>query len=260
MIISVFTPLSYSRRVNRPDGDELNPFPEWDDPRNVHAGNPKLLPEYVHSVELGAEIKTKKFSLLPTLYYRYTYNGFTSVTKLINDSILLTTEENLSNDQQAGLELVFTGKVTKWLSGNLSGNIFYKEIDASNLGYSGGRSTFSFSNNLNANITATKSTMFQLGCFYRSEEIVPQGKQLPTYAVNIGAKQELFKNRLAVLITASDIFKTMRFESQLSSPELNLTSIRSRNSRMIYIGIKYRFGSLAKKAKEEAVQFDMSDK
>jgi outer membrane receptor protein involved in Fe transport len=45
--------LNYSRRVNRPDADELNPFPEYLDPLNLRAGNPKLKPELIHSVEFG---------------------------------------------------------------------------------------------------------------------------------------------------------------------------------------------------------------
>lgn len=252
--------LSYSRRVNRPDGDELNPFPEYDDPSNMHAGNPKLLPEYIHSAELGAEIKTKSVSFLPTFYYRYTYNGFTTVTKQINDSVLLTTEENLSNDQEAGLELIFSGRVAKWLSGNLSGNIFYKQIDASNLGYSKNKSTFSFSNNLNLNITATKSTMFQLSCNYRSEELTPQGKYLPNFSMNLGAKQEFFRNKLALVVTLNDVFKSQKYESVMSSSELKQTTMRSRDSRILFIGLKYRFGSVTKKSKEEAVQFDGSEK
>jgi outer membrane receptor protein involved in Fe transport len=51
--------LNYSKRVNRPDGDELNPFPEYQDPRNLRAGNPKLLPEIIHSIELGYKWQNK---------------------------------------------------------------------------------------------------------------------------------------------------------------------------------------------------------
>ena len=252
--------LSYSRRVNRPDGDELNPFPEYDDPRNMQAGNPKLLPEYIHSVELGAEMRSKAVSFLPTLYYRYTYNGFTQVTKQLNDSTLLTTEENLSNDQSAGLELIFSGRVSKWLSGNLSGNIFYKQIDASNLGYSKNISIVSFSNNLNMNFTAAKSTMFQLSCNYRSEELTAQGKYLPNFTMNMGVKQEFFRNKLALVITLNDVFKSQRYESVLNSSELRQTTERKRDSRILFVGVKYRFGAITKKSKEEAVQFDGSEK
>ncbi len=44
--------LNYSRRVHRPEGDDLNPFPEYQDPRNLRAGNPKLLPELCRYLSL----------------------------------------------------------------------------------------------------------------------------------------------------------------------------------------------------------------
>ena len=45
--------LNYSARINRPEGDDLNPFPEYQDPLNVHSGNPYLKPEKIHSIESG---------------------------------------------------------------------------------------------------------------------------------------------------------------------------------------------------------------
>ncbi len=251
---------SYSRRANRPDGDELNPFPEYDDPLNFHSGNPKLLPEYIHSLELAAEMKKKNISFIPTLYYRYTYNGFTTVTKQLNDSVIMTTEENLSNSQVTGLEMIFSGKISSWLNGNLSGNIFQQQIDASNLGYSNNKSIITFSNNLNLNFTIRKNYMFQLGGYYRSAELSPQGLFAPIYSMNLGAKKEFFKNKLAIVVTLNDALYTYRRKSNLDSKELIQRRINTRDSRMIYVGIKYRFGSSTKKSKSEGVQFDDSEK
>lgn len=45
--------LNYSIRVNRPEADDLNPFPEYQNPLSLRAGNPYLRPEKVHSVESG---------------------------------------------------------------------------------------------------------------------------------------------------------------------------------------------------------------
>lgn len=81
--------LNYSRRVNRADSDEQNPFGEYRDPRNKEAGNPKLKPEQVHSVEIGYHLTTEQFSFLPTLYYRYKYDAFTEIQTIIEDTVLL---------------------------------------------------------------------------------------------------------------------------------------------------------------------------
>jgi len=249
--------LNYSRRVNRPEGDDLNPFPEYIDPLNLRAGNAKLLPEFIHSIEFGYQIKGKQFSFVPSIYYRYKYNSFTTVTKPLNDSVLLTTRENLSNDQSAGLELIFSLNLTKFFSANLSSNIFYNTINASGLGFAEKRSIVSNSTNFNSTFTFTPNTQLQISCNYRSARQTAQGKQNATFVFNMGARQDLFKKKCTVTATLSDVFKTLRQKSTISSSYLQQTGINSRDARIFYIGFSYRFGSSnSKKPATEKMQFD----
>lgn len=44
---------TYSRRLQRPNMNQLNPFGDYSDPRNVRSGNPALKPETTHSFEFG---------------------------------------------------------------------------------------------------------------------------------------------------------------------------------------------------------------
>src|SRR5258708_23456710 len=80
--------LNYSHRVHRPESDDLNPFPEFQDPFNLQAGNPHLKPEETHSIEAGYQYKKDETSYLATVYFRDTYHGFTTVTRYI-DSVTL---------------------------------------------------------------------------------------------------------------------------------------------------------------------------
>jgi outer membrane receptor protein involved in Fe transport len=248
--------LNYSKRVHRAEGDDLNPFPEYQDPYNIRAGNPKLLPEITHSVEFGFKWQNKKFSFVPSLYYRYKQNGFTTVTTRVNDSVLLTTQQNLSNDRSTGLELIFSAKVGKFLSANLSSNLFFNKIDASNLGYSTSKSIISMNTNLNTTATITKTTMWQVSCNYRSARLTPQGKQFGGFVLNTGVRQDLFKKKVSVTLAASDIFKSLKQKSELTTLYLKQTTVGRRDARIIYLGISYRFGKLIKKQNEEKMQFD----
>ncbi|MEO6541974.1 MAG: TonB-dependent receptor [Ferruginibacter sp.] len=248
--------LNYSRRINRPDPDELNPFPEYRDPRNLSAGNPKLLPEIINSVEFGYKWQHKKYSFVPSIYYRYRTNGFTEVIKPINDSTLLTTSENLSNDQSAGLELIFSVKAAKIFNSNLSANIFYNQIDASNLGYSQKKSIVSFSANMNTTFTVTKTSMIQLSTNYRSARLTPQGRSYPRFVVNIGMRQDLLKKKLALTFTVSDILATAKDKRTSNSLYLDQTTVSRRDAGVFYIGASYRFGRIKKEPKEQKLQFD----
>lgn len=248
--------LNYSRRVHRPEGDDLNPFPEYQDPKNLRAGNPKLLPEITHSIEFGYKWQNEKFSFVPSVYYRYREHGFTTVTLPLNDSVLLTTQENLSNDKSAGLELIFSAKAGKFLSANLSSNFFYNQIDASGLGYSNKKTIISMSTNFNATMSITKTTMWQVSTNYRSARLTPQGKVFGSFVFNTGIRQDLFKKKVSVILTASDLFNSLKQKAELNTSFLKQTSVGRRDARIVYLGISYRFGKITKKQTEEKLQFD----
>lgn len=259
--LSEFTQLqlNYSRRANRPDGEELNPFPDYRDPRNIRAGNPRLLPEFIHSIELGCQLQNDNITVVPSLFYRNRYNGFTTVTKILNDSTLLTTRENLSTDQTAGLEFVVAGNVGSIFTTNMSANAFYEEIDASNLGFGNKKSTVTWSGTLNCNVNFSKATMLQINSNYRSSRLRPQGEQPPRFVMNIGFRQDLLEEKLSLVVTASDIFRTLNEKTNLNTPWLDQNVVSKRDSRIVYVGLTYHFGVPAKKSKDKPLQYDNND-
>lgn len=242
--------LNYSHRIRRPEGDEMNPFPEWADPYNLRVGNPYLKPADVHSVEFGYQYKKKGTTFLSTLYYRYTYNGVTDITGYMNDSVKVTTRENLTKSSSAGLELILSATLGKYATLNLSTNTFYNTIDGSGLGYSTNKSIISWSANLSAGINLSKNSVLQITSSYIGETLTPQGKQLPTFVMNTGFKQELFNRKLALIITVSDVFNSLKNRTIVDTPELYETIIRRRSARIIYAGFTYTFGNQKKKELE----------
>ena len=248
--------LNYSLRANRPRGNDMNPFPEYQDPRNVQAGNPYLKPEFIHSVEFGYQVQDENISILPSIFYRNRYNKFTSITEAVNDSTLLTTRENLSSDQSGGFELVVTGNLWTILSINTSANAFYEEIDATNLGYGEKKSTVTWSGNLNCNVNIAKGTIVQVNSNYRSRQLTPQGENLPSFVMNMGVRQDLSDERISITASVWDVFRTLNRKTELSTPSLTQTSFSSRDSRVVFLGLTYHFGGPSKKSKEKDLQLD----
>ncbi|HIR94658.1 MAG TPA: TonB-dependent receptor [Candidatus Coprenecus stercorigallinarum] len=107
----------------------------------LKAGNPYLMPEKVHSLEAGYQWKNGGTIILGSLYYRYVTDKLTTVTRYVDNNVLLTTTENLDNSMAAGAEVIVDAEVGKWLTFNFSGNLFYNRIDASRLGYGSGWSS-----------------------------------------------------------------------------------------------------------------------
>ncbi len=248
--------LNYSHRVHRPEGDDLNPYPEFQDPFNLRQGNPLLKPEETHSIETGYQYRKDDTTLLGTLYYRYSYNGFTNVSQYINSTTTLTTEENLSKSQSGGLEFAASFNLGKSLSVNSSANIYYNEIDASALGYGKSMSTMAWAGKLSASYAFSKATVLQFNENYTAKRLTPQGYRLPTFVANIGLRHD-FKNRnVALILTVSDLFNSLKESGRIDTPILHDDTTRRRSSRIVYAGFIYTFGAAKKRSKDDALQFD----
>ena len=98
--------------------------------------------------------------------------------------------------------------------------------------------------------------MWQVSSTVRSARLTPQGKIFPNFVLNTGIRQDIFKKKASIILTASDLFNTLTQKTQLNTAYLNQLSIGKRDARIIYLGFSYRFGKSAKKQGEEKLQFD----
>jgi len=247
---------NFSERVHRPDTDDLNPFPEYNDPFTLRAGNPYLKPEDIHSFEAGYQYKNDRTTIIATVYQRDLDHGITTVTRDLGNSVLLTTYENLAANRSTGLELAATTEVGKWLTLNFSSNTFFNTIDASNLGFAGTKSDTSWSAKLGASLHLAKNTLMQFNTNYTSTRLTPQGSRRPTFVANYGLRQEFRQKKLALVLTVSDVFNSLKDATRLDTPLLKEEITRRRSARIIYLGLIYNFGTQAKKPKDDSLKFD----
>jgi len=248
--------LNYSHRVRRPEGDDLNPYPRYQDPYNLSAGNPRLKPEETHSVEAGYQYKNGDTTYLGTLYYRATSDSFTQVSQYVSSTTLLTTQENLGKSSSGGLELAATAAPAEKVTLNASGNLYYNQIDASNLGFSSRQSTVAWSGKMSAEYALSKTSMFQLNMLYSAKRLTPQGYREPTFVANVGFKHTLLAKRLSMVVTVSDLFNSLKNERKLDTPLLRDDSTWRRSSRIVYLGLVYQFGASKGPSKDDALQYD----
>jgi outer membrane receptor protein involved in Fe transport len=265
--------LNYSMRVNRPEGDDLNPFPEWRDPLSVSTGNPLLKPEKIHSVEMGYMFRDDIHTLVATAYHRSIFNRMTEVTEYGyggNAEILWTRKENLSSSQSSGMEFIINSGIGKAVRFNLSSNVFYNIIDASSLGFSSKKSTVAWNAALNANFNMARNLLAQLNTRYTAKSLTPQGYRQPSFIMNFGTKYDILKNKASLMFTVSDFFNSFRQINIIDRPELlaqvgNLDNKevlikqrieRKRPSQIFYIGFVFHFGKTLKNTKEPELKYD----
>ena len=265
--------INYSLRIDRPEGDDLNPFPEWDDPLHVSTGNPALKPEKTHSLEMGYMFREDIHTLTATAYHRYTFNEITSVTEYGYNGdplVLWTRDENLSSSRSSGMEFIVSSGIGKAVKFNFNTNVYYNIIDASNMGYSDHKSTITWNAALNANFKITGNLMTQVNTRYRAKSLTPQGYRNPSYIMNLGARYDIFHKKASLIFTVSDLFNSFKQVNIINRPELlaqigNLDDRevlvkqrveRKRQSQIFYAGFVLHFGEPQKKQKEQNLKFD----
>lgn len=249
--------LSYSLRVNRPEGSDMNPFAERINPLSLEAGNPDLKPEKIHSVESGWLWRMGNGgSLMSTLYYRYITNKITTVSRYIDSGVLLTTKENMQSSQNTGIELIWSYPITRWFDLDLNMNGYYDRIDASKLGFGKNKGTFSYSALLNANFRPLSHYMVQLNARYRSATLVPQGRRDADVRVSLGMKYEIPATGLSVIASITDLFDTYRKAYTLNTPELKQKVEKRRNPRIFYLGVSWQFGRNKEKKHDARLEYD----
>ena len=239
--------LSYSKRITRPESDDLNPNPEFTDARNAEAGNPLLKPEQVHSFEFGYQSLKERVTFTPTVYYRHLFDAFTTIETHPGDSLVVTTIDNLDTQRSAGFETVVSFTPSDAINLDLGGNVFYTRINAANLGYSRRKDILTGDLRANMSFDVTNSTSIQLNAFYYFPQITPQGRRNRYFFLNGGLRQQLFNNRASLTLTGTDVFHTYQLKRTINSNILSQVASIRRKQPVLYFGFTWRFNSATQK-------------
>ena len=103
--------LGYNRRIRRPRGRSLNPFPSRSSESNMYSGNVALNPVITDALDLGYLKRWDKFTLSTSLYYNISTDNWERIqedTGMLTDNgdpITRRFPINLSTEERVGLEL-----------------------------------------------------------------------------------------------------------------------------------------------------------
>jgi outer membrane receptor protein involved in Fe transport len=236
--------LVYSKRVNRPNPQNLNPFTDISDVRNVRTGNPRLQPEFIDSYEFNYFRKIKEHSVSATLYYRYTKNlisRFRSIDSLTGVSTM--TFINYSSSANTGLEIVVKNQFGKAVSSTTTFNYFNNKINGENIDAALQSTSNNWTLRGNINIKASKTTSLQITGMYMSAIRNPQGTFRGMSGIDIGARRDFMKGKLNLSVNITDIFDTRKMVIHNVGEGFVYDAERKRESQVANFTLVYRFGS-----------------
>ena len=244
---------NYSRRIQRPQAQDLNPYPVYQDPYNYRAGNPDLKPQQTDAFELGWQYRKGQTSYLATLYHRRNTQSVTDVVTDLGGGVLLTTKQNLGKNNSTGLELAANGRLTPTLTYSVSSNLFRNEIAAANLGFAGTREDTMVSGRANLNWQVTPKDFLQVNAISSGRRLTPQGYREPFRMLNLGYRRKI-NDKLSFVVTGQDVLNTIEDTVIIDTPTLRDTTSRQPRVRAVFVGFTWLFGG----GKQREPGFDFS--
>lgn len=234
--------LSYAHRIRRPNGNDLNPFVVYRDELNVSAGNPSLRPSQSDSLELGYETRFGVVETSLRAFLRKESDVITERSYFVSDTVLLTTRENGGENRAGGLEFSLSGKLSKTLSFNTSGNLARTEQrSVDRLGVVTLRDSSALSLRARINVELSAQDQLQVSVNGQGKTLTGQGYREPASTANLSLRHTITP-RLSVLMNVTDLFDSNRTTTTIDTPLLRESSVRRFDGRLVYIGLSYRLG------------------
>nr|WP_299383923.1 outer membrane beta-barrel family protein [Allomuricauda sp.] len=258
--------VSYSRRVDRPGLQQVNPIREWATPLISSFGNPSLVPQFTNSYEVNYTKRIKNGSITTGVFYRTIsdeINRAVYVDRLDFNKLILTFD-NFDKTNAYGVELAVNYKPTKWWSINGSFDLYSQTnrgITESLVGDSPDPTendilvenvevdNTAWNLRMNNSFTVTKKLTMQLFGFYRGQNQNIQFTIEPMYFVNIGARYSFAQGKGTISLNYNDIFNSMMFQFDGQRPYVQ-TGGFNWESHNVYAGLSYRFGGGKYRAKQ----------
>ncbi|OYU54887.1 MAG: TonB-dependent receptor [Chitinophagaceae bacterium BSSC1] len=232
--------LTYSRRIDRPSYQDLNPFENKLDELTYEKGNAFLRPQYTDNIELAHTFLSK---ITTTLGYSYVKDFTTQATDTIGNATFVQ-QKNLAVQQIYSLTVGSPLNLAKWWSGYA--NIYYNyqifdgEIGASKVhneiptygAYM--QNSFKLGKDYSAELSGWFSGPSVWGATWITK---PQG------GVDLGVQKLFMQKKATVKLSVTDIFHTSPWKATSNFGGLYINAGGYWESQTIRLNFTYRFGS-----------------
>lgn len=212
--------LGYNRRIRRPRGRNLNPFPSRSSEANIYTGNVNLNPVITDAFDIGYLKRWDKFTISTSLYYNISNDNWERIQEDTGDvtdngdPITRRFPVNLSTQERLGLEFTLNYRPFKIWNINSDFNLFRVTTDGdytnptTNVTQSFDFENTAFFIRLNQKITLPGKTDLQINTNYRGPSQNAQTKSQGVFSMNLAASKDLFNEKASISLNFSDVFNS----------------------------------------------------
>ena len=239
----------YSRRIRRPWEQALNPFPAYSDEYSRRVGNPDLKPQYTDVMELNYQMNFDKVFFAMETFYNHTDGATENVSYLMQDGsgILLSRFENLSTNNNFGLEFTGNYDINKWIRFNATFEMRKYYIRGTYDGEDLSRNGQTWRTKETLSLSPGKSTKVQLTFRLNGKNKTLISDNKGDFDLGLAIRQSLFKKKVSVSFSMRDMTGAHKRKSTTDTPAYWLYTERYRAAPVWNLGISYKFNNFKEK-------------
>jgi hypothetical protein len=232
--------LSYSYRIDRPTYKDLYPYVFFYDPFDSQFGNPTLLPQFTHNIQVSQ-----------TIAKDYVINlGYSSIAQYMAFTILLYEDQvssyaikkNFDAFQNYYLTVIAPIRVTMNWTINCNLNLFYNKFNTQFLNGIYTSSRFSGIANISQTITLPWGMTGEIAGVYNAPTVAGLFENQALGSLNAGLQKQMFNKKATLRLNITDIFQTNRVRFGIEYPGLDMNIYVRNETRIVRLNFTYVMG------------------
>lgn len=233
---------NYSRRIDRPNYQTLNPFIFFLDPFTYQQGNPNLRPQFTNSFQLT---HTYKQAFITTLAYSRISDAIIDEVprQIAAENKTFVTSENIDHQDNLSLTLSFPLPVTRWWNMQTNLSAFYNNYKTF---YNNELLTLqqtSWNAYTSQNFTLSKTMTVEVSGFYNGAGVYGFYQIRPMGALSLGIQKQVWDKKGRFSLNMNDLFWTNHFTGKAQFQDIDFQVKSYWQSRVIRASFTYRFGN-----------------
>jgi outer membrane receptor protein involved in Fe transport len=238
--------LGFTRRIQRPSIQYLNPNVVAPGPGSISTGNPALGPEYSENVELGYNTAIRNLTIGFSGFYRRTTGAIESVSlPVAGGDTIERTYANIGTEHTVGLDVFANLDLGQKLSLSGGADVYYTDLNGGTSGAEGHNSGWVISGRLSGGYTISKGWSLYLYSYYRGSRVLLQGYQtgFPYYSLTL--KRELAKKRGTIGLGAENFLtRGLSVTTNVKSASLSQSTTNLNHTLSLRIYMSFTIGKL----------------
>jgi hypothetical protein len=231
--------LSWSRLLQLPDAQSLNPTVVIVDDQDRYVGNPALRPQKATRGELAYNSSFHGLDAVARLYYRGTEDNIADVYQAVDDNVIERSKINAGLTQDYGLEAGLSGRLLRGVKFDLSGNVYQAETSFQAFGENVQDSLVTYNAKVALDWSIGARDKLRLDASAAGPSLLVQGRRSGSRAVSL-VWQHTVSADLGFTLAAQQFLQNGFTISEIASPTVSTFTRRINETTSIQAGIKLK--------------------